>query len=70
VRYILGGLHTDPLAGEKHFVLHGMGTGLRYPLFPNLNAQISYGWQLRDSGSNDCRRPWPPACLAASELLE
>ncbi|MDP2547715.1 hypothetical protein [Oceanobacter sp. 4_MG-2023] len=55
MRYILGGLHTDPLAGEKHFVLHSMGTGLRYPLFPNLNAQISYGWQLRDSGSNDCR---------------
>tara|TARA_R110000868_G_scaffold4171_11_gene25912 strand:- start:192 stop:2039 length:1848 start_codon:yes stop_codon:yes gene_type:complete len=44
---------TDPLVGEKHFVLHSMGTGLRYQLFPNLNAQISYGWQLRDSGSND-----------------
>jgi hemolysin activation/secretion protein len=44
---------TQPLTGEKAFILHSMGTGLRYQLFPNLNAQISYGWQLRNSGSND-----------------
>lgn len=45
--------NTDPLPNEKAFNIHSAGLGLRYQFYQTFNAQLSYGWQLRDSGSNN-----------------